>query len=711
MVNELVEKWLKIKGWSSPNATQAKAVEAGLLKEKRNSVVIAPTASGKTGIAELAILQMIESKQRSVYLVPSKSLVTEKERDLKKFLATEGVAVAGANDTIKEWNSATVVVTTFELFYRTALVQPDIVKNFSLAIIDEFHILYDKLRGFNLEKVLTIMKELNIRIICLSATFEDRKEIGEWLNAGVVEVPESARPVLINHDIINLSGKTNQNAALCAILKDKSQGPYIVFCTTKEAAKLRACEMCKFLLEDSTRKINIAKHFEQILEREQLTELEQELLSCVSKRVAFHHSELHDKLKAYIEQLFLNREIDYLFATTGLAYGINFPAKTVVLSDLSFYDPTSPSLRSDVPVYMYIQMAGRAGRPGFEKEGYSYVVTKTAIEEQYKAPLYINGKIEKAVSQIGNDEYFRKAILELIYSKRSTDKAILGFFENTFYNYQSKKVENPFLPFKIFEIIKNHITYLYNNGVITPLGAPGYKLTDFGEVVVSFLFWTFSTYELEPFIELKKFLDKEGKVRPDFSLLYRISTLFDGVCVSKHPKKTSAKVEKFYANQGITDVRGPEYSAFAVFFGWMENFDELEIENEYKVYSTHLDRACGELYKILRIYESLARKLGYDVDPEFKTFVERVRYGVTEEELPFVKLKHIGRTSVRSLRKYCYGVLKGPSWKYKGSLLEVLKQFYKDVGDKKFLEVHVKYVEGIGPVKGKTILEFIKAQP
>jgi helicase len=113
-------------------------------------VVVAPTASGKTGIAELAILQMVESKQRSVYLVPLKSLASEKERSLKKLFAT--VTVVGANNKIKEWNAANIVVTAFELFYRTALTHPDIVKNFSLAVVDEFHILYDKrARGENIQ--------------------------------------------------------------------------------------------------------------------------------------------------------------------------------------------------------------------------------------------------------------------------------------------------------------------------------------------------------------------------------------------------------------------------------------------------------------------------------------------------------------------------------------------------------------------------------
>jgi helicase len=356
---------------------------------------------------------------------------------------------------------------------------------------------------------------------------------------------------------------------------------------------------------------------------------------------------------------------------------------------------------------MYIQMAGRAGRPGLETEGYSYIVTKNAVEKEYIAPRYMEGKIERAISRIGHDEYFRKAILELVYSRRSTNKEILKFFENTFYNFQSKAEQNPFLPFCLFDIIKSHIMYLNNSGLIVPLGAPGYQLTDFGKVVVGFLFWTFTNYELEPFIELKKLLDKQSAVSPGFDVLYVISVLFDGARLSKVRRQTSPTVDEFYENLGISEIGHAEYSAYAILHGWMENKEEYEIENEFKVNSSQLPQIANELYRLLGVYETLGRKLNYKIDPRFNDFKERVRRGVTEEELPFAKLKQIGRETVRELNRYCRSVLM-PSWKYKGTLLEVLKQFHRDFGDEKFLDTHIKYVPNIGEVKGKRILDFIK---
>jgi helicase len=588
------------------------------------------------------------------------------------------------------------------------LSKPDVIRNFSLAIIDEFHLLYDKLRGFNLEKVITIIKEFNMRVICLSATFEDKQEIADWLSASVVEVPEEARTVQIKHGIIPLKNKNQQNAELCAILISKAQGPYIIFCASKESSRIRALEMCKLFQANPTEETRLLEIFQTILGRKQLTELEQELLACLSRRVGFHHSEINPKLKNLVEQSYCGRRIDYLFATTGLAYGVNFPARTVVLSDLSFFDPNAISKRSDIPVFMYKQMAGRAGRTGLETEAYSYVVTKNAIEEQYKAKNYIEGKIEKAKSQIGHDEYFRKAILELIYSGRNTDSAILKFFESTFYNFQSKRVTNPFIKYDLHEIIANHMAYLHANGLLTYLGAPGYKLTDFGNVVVGFLFWSFSSYELAPFVEFKKFLDKEKLVQPDFELIHLISNLFDGACLPKIPRKTSPEVEEYYANSDLTEVESPEYSAYALFFGWMENMDDVNIEDRLKVNSSQLPLVATEMFKLLKIYETLARKTGYNVDPTFKTFCDRVRYGVTEDELPFVRLKQIGRETARELNIYSKAVLRRSDYNYKGPLAEVYKQLLKDVGDEKFLNTHLKYVPNVGPVRSKIILDFLK---
>jgi helicase len=423
----IIRKLLNLKKWEKLNVTQQMAVEEGLLDSKDNFVIIAPTSSGKTGVALLAALQTLEAGGRVLYLVPMTALIADKERDFSDISSK----IAGFNASLSDWDKADIVITTFENFYRTALLLPMHAKGFALAIIDEFHVLYDKLRGFNLEKVITILKEMNVRIICLSATFEDKQEISEWLNAKLVLVPENAREVKLTHDVIDISqvAPTKQNNELCRKLLEMKKGPYLVFCASKDSTAARAREMCSLLDKILIDETKLREAFARRVRRKRLTAQEEELLRCLLKGVGFHHSELDQRLRSLVEELFAQKAINYLFATTGLAYGVNFPAKTVVLADLSFFD-ASTGKRVPVPNYMYLQMAGRAGRPGFGTEGYAYVVKRGRQDDVLK---YKDGSIENAISRVGEDDNFRKTILELISSGRCPDEEILKFFDNTFF--------------------------------------------------------------------------------------------------------------------------------------------------------------------------------------------------------------------------------------------------------------------------------------
>ena len=705
--DKIVDELLELKGWKELNITQTMALEEGLLDSKDNFVVIAPTASGKTGVAQLAMLQLLSSGGRVVYLVPMTPLISEKEKDFEVF----SKKIAGAKSSTADWNGSEIVITTFESFYKTALISRHRAEGFSLAIIDEFHVLYDPMRGFNLEKVITILKELGTRIICLSATFEDKTEIGEWLEAKVVVVPKKARKIEIKHESIDLSGTNSamQNKELCKTLLEMAKEPYLIFCTTKESTKSRAQIMCSLLGNFVFKEEDMTQVFTKILSRDKFTGLEEELRNCLLKGVGFHHSGLDQGLKNLVERLFVGRKIEYLFTTTGLAYGVNLPAKSVVVADTSFYDPSVPGKRRDIPTYMYIQMAGRAGRPDFEKEGYAFIVRKKRKDSIDK---YLDGKIERAISHVGRDDYFRKTILELIYSGRSRDKEIVNFFENTFYNFQSKKEETQFVPFDLFAILKTHAKYLYNTGFIVPLGAPGNKLTDLGGVTIDFLFRTFAIYELAPFIELNKILETDKKVRIDHDIVYKISSLFGGACLSKVRREKSEEIISFYEKIGVpaSDLKSPEYSAYAIFFGWMENKDLYDIEENYKVYTSQLPQVAGEIWRLLLVYERLANKRNITIPKEFKDFRDRVRFGVTEEELPLVRLRGIGRETTRKIRDRCNTIFRKPPLNYKGPIMDVFVEMYRRLGEAKFKE-ELRYIKGVGTGKKSVkILELVKSR-
>ncbi|MHA1360761.1 MAG: DEAD/DEAH box helicase [Candidatus Helarchaeota archaeon] len=703
---QIVKELLGIKGWPELYPAQKLAYNSGLLDTSSNFVIISPTASGKTGIAEMAMLQMLKKGRRVAYLVPLYSLINDKIREfeyLKKYYTIF------PNDD-SDFGSADIVITTFENFYRKALLRPDIIENFGLVVVDEFHVLYDKLRGFNLEKVLTIIKQFKIRIICLSATFESKEKIAKWLAARVVYIPNEYRAVPLKHNIIDLHKipEDKQILKLYDILENNNKYPSIIFCHKRYDTQSRAEKFCRYC-KDINSPEEIKEKFEKILERTSFTEEESSLLNCMIKGVAFHHSGLNPELRSFIENYFRDMKLKYLFSTTGLAYGINFPAKSVVLYDLDFWNPRT-SRREKIPVYMYLQMAGRAGRPQFGDEGFAYVVAKKEEQLEKRVDEYLEGRVEEAICHIGLDDYFRKTILELIYSGRNKDEEIKDFFEKTYYNFLSQEQKVQLVPFNLFETIQSHAMYLYKNDFIFPEGAAGYRLTDLGQVTIKFLFNSIIQYELTPFIKLNKYLENTRRVEHDFNLIYVMFSLFEEIRPQKIARKKSTIIEDFFKKRGIRNVSHAEYSAYATYYGWMENMDEVQIEDRFKVHAHSLASKARELRGLLNVYKSLVEKKHLDIPLEFYVFCDRVYYGVTEEELPFIKKKGIGRQICRNLKNYCKDVLTRPNFNYKGTMLNILISLYNDVGADKFKETHIKYIPDIGPKRAELILSIIERE-
>jgi len=687
--------------------TQTRALKAGLLEKGDNFVIIAPTASGKTLNAEFVIYQCLKNHQKVVYLTPTTSLCSDKEKEFA-YLEKKGYKITASGN----WRDADLVITTFEALYRVALRNFRAIEQFRLAVIDEFHILYDPTRGFNLEKAITFLKKNKYRIICLSATFEDRNEIRQWLEAELVHVPEEFRKVPLKKDILDLSQIREPTKRVLALqdwlVKSKILYPYIIFCSRKDWARSRALQITTMIPKEgviSDKKTLQKEFFEALPYHRELTSLETDLLRCLEYKVAFHHSGLHKRFRDLVEEKFVKREVDFLFATTGIAYGINFPAKTVVLHDLTLFQQGK---NKPIPVYMFIQMSGRAGRPQFGKEGYAYITANNAIDIM-RGKKMLEGKLERAESHIANDDYFQKFLLELIYSGRKKEEEIIGFLKGTFYYFQSlEESKKSVMEFDFGKILKRQLEYLTSQGFVEYLGRPGFKLLDLGEVTIDFLFTTYKNYELRCFIELNKFLEKEQKISPDFELILKLSREFDGARLYKIPHEKSKDIQSFFENRGVTKPGHPEYSSYSIFFGWMENKPEHQIEMDLKVWTSALENVSEELHNLLNAYEALAKKKNIDIPEGWRDFKDRILYGVRKDELPFVKRKGIKRNVVRNLCEYCQSVLKGPIHRYRGTMIEVLRSFCKDKGESFALTTLIKDAPNIGPSRASTILGVVK---
>lgn len=181
---------------------QEKAILAGLL-QKQSLLICAPTASGKTLIATMAIANSI-ANGKAIYLVPLKALANEKYKEyLALFKDTEYKVTIATGDIDSDSpylaNYNLLILTTEKL---DSLLRHRVswITQVNTIIIDEIHLLNDPSRGPTLEIILTLLKTLiQPQLIGLSATIGNPEELAKWLNATLVI--DTWRPVQLKQGI------------------------------------------------------------------------------------------------------------------------------------------------------------------------------------------------------------------------------------------------------------------------------------------------------------------------------------------------------------------------------------------------------------------------------------------------------------------------------------------------------------------------------
>lgn len=192
---------LKKEKFQDLRPSQIKAINAGLF-EKKNLLVCTPTGSGKTFIAELAALNSIYNKEgKAIYIVPLKSLATEKYQSFTEKYPEKKIALSiGDTDSSDSYlETYDLIITTSEKLDSLIRHHAPWLKHVKVVIIDEIHLLNEQDRGPTLEIVITILRHVlkNIQLIGLSATIGNPQELAAWLDAALVE--DSWRPVKLHH--------------------------------------------------------------------------------------------------------------------------------------------------------------------------------------------------------------------------------------------------------------------------------------------------------------------------------------------------------------------------------------------------------------------------------------------------------------------------------------------------------------------------------
>ena len=202
-IPEQLYKTIEKQNFTDLRPSQSKSIEAGLL-EGKNQLVCTPTGSGKTLVAELVALSSIYNGiGKAIYIVPLKALATEKYKDFKKKYSDIKIAlsIGDLDKTDPYLEEYDLIITVSEKLDSLLRHRVNWLKDVSVVVVDEIHLINDPRRGPTLEILITLLRKLlkNIQIIGLSATIGNPKELANWLDASLIE--DDWRPVELHKGI------------------------------------------------------------------------------------------------------------------------------------------------------------------------------------------------------------------------------------------------------------------------------------------------------------------------------------------------------------------------------------------------------------------------------------------------------------------------------------------------------------------------------
>ncbi|KAH9270511.1 hypothetical protein BASA83_007323 [Batrachochytrium salamandrivorans] len=398
-----------------------------LYQTQSNVLVGAPTGSGKTVAAELALWSAFRDfpKSKVVYIAPLKALVRERVSDWRTRVAfpigRKLVELTGdVTPDIATIEGADIIVTTPEKWdgvsrsWKTRKYVTDV----SLVIIDEIHLLGGD-RGPILEIIVSRMNYIsaqtkkNIRVVGLSTALANASDLGDWLNignTGLFNFRHSVRPVPLDIFIEGYPGKhycprmiSMNKPTYAAIMTHSPTKPVIVFVSSRRQTRLTAQDLISFCANDDN-----SRRFLHMPEME-LESLvagvkDQALKLALQFGIGLHHAGLVDSDRKLSEELFVNGKIQVLIATSTLAWGVNFPAHLVVVKGTEFYDAKTRGY-VDFPITDVLQMMGRAGRPQFDDSGVAVILVHDVKKNFYKKFLHEPFPVESSLHTCLEDHF------------------------------------------------------------------------------------------------------------------------------------------------------------------------------------------------------------------------------------------------------------------------------------------------------------------
>lgn len=384
-------------------------------------IVSTPTGSGKSLIAMQALFTALATGKTAYYTAPLKALVSEKFFELINYFGAYNVGMITGDSTIN--STAPIICATAEILANIALREGE-KADCEMIVMDEFHFYADPQRGWAWQ--IPLIELPQAQEVLLSATLGNiewlQKDLQKRTNRDVTIVDDAIRPVPLYY-----TWSTQPlNEVIQELVTTHMAPVYVVHFSQREAVST-AQELLsqnliskdqKAKIEENLKNFKFGSGFGKILSR------------LIRNGIGVHHAGLLPRYRRLIEKLTQAGLLNVICGTDTLGVGINVPIRTVLITSLTKFDGTNSRHLS---AREFHQIAGRAGRAGFDTIGYVLV----------QAPAH---EIENArrIRNAGNDENKLKRI-----QKVKPEEGKLIWSEKTFTALQTKIPETLKSQFRI----------------------------------------------------------------------------------------------------------------------------------------------------------------------------------------------------------------------------------------------------------------------
>ncbi|WP_227375093.1 ATP-dependent DNA helicase [Haladaptatus halobius] len=651
---------------------QAEAVEAGIT-DGESVVASIPTASGKTFIAELAMLSSVARGGKALYIVPLRALASEKKAEFEEF-EQYGVSIGvstGNYDSEGDWLATKdIIVATSEKVDSLVRNGAKWVDDLSCVVADEVHLVNDAHRGPTLEVTLAKLRRVNpnLQTVALSATVGNADQMADWLDATLVDStwrPIDLRKGVLYGQALHFDDGSQQELArgnekeTAALVRDTlgDEGASLVFVNSRrnaEASAKRLADVTKTHLTDEERRelAAVAAEIRDVSD----TETSDDLADAVEKGSAFHHAGLASEHRSLVEDAFRDRLVKVISATPTLAAGVNTPSRRVIVRDWRRYDGDVGGMQP-LDVLEIHQMFGRAGRPGLDPYGEAVLIAKSHEELQELFDQYVWADPEPVYSKLAAEPALRTHILATVASGfAGTEAELLDFLERTLYATQTDETG------RLETVTQRVLEYLERNGFLER--DDRLRATGLGHRVSQLYLDPMSAAEI---IDGLHATDEKPTALGLYHLVSRTPDMYQLYLRSgdreRYTEIAYEREQEFlgsmpseFEDHAFEDWLSALKTA-RLLEDWASELDEDRITERYAIGPGDIRGKVDTAEWLLNAAERLAAELQRDetegIPSKTTTAVrearKRVEYGVEEELLDLAGIRNVGRKRARRL--------------------------------------------------------------